>query len=115
MARATPIVMAFGGGGRRAAPPPPRPNSEEPEWPETLPAFSGRDAVLLTPEGEVWVERLHRANDPTPRYEVFDAAGRLIGQVTLRPGSRVVGFGKGTVYVVRMDEDDLQYLERFRR
>jgi hypothetical protein len=26
-----------------------------------------------------------------------------------------VAFGQGTVYVVRMDEDDLQYLERYRR
>jgi hypothetical protein len=57
----------------------------------------------------------HSPGDATPKYDRFDAAGRLVGQVTLRPRSRVVGFGAGTVYVVRTDEDDLQYLERYRR
>jgi hypothetical protein len=46
---------------------------------------------------------------------VFDQQGRKIAEVTLRPRSRVVGFGQGTVYVARSDEDDLQYLERYRR
>jgi hypothetical protein len=87
----------------------------EPEWPATIPAFTGGDAVQITPEGEVWVERTRKASDRTPRYDVFDRTGRLTGQVRLRPRSRVVGFGKGTVYVVRSDEDDLQYLERFAR
>ena len=50
-----------------------------------------------------------------PSYDVFDGAGTLVRQVTLRPRSRVVGFGNGTVYLVRLDEDDLQYLERYRR
>ena len=39
----------------------------------------------------------------------------LTGLVVLRPKSRVAGFGRGTVYVSRLDEDDLVYLERYRR
>jgi hypothetical protein len=69
----------------------------------------------MTPEGQVWVQRVKPASDKTPSYDVFDGAGNLVGSVTLRPKSRVAGFGKGTVYVVRSDEDDLQYLERYRR
>ena len=115
MARARPTVMTFGGG--RAGPPPriDPPRLEEIDFPETMPAFSGRDAVLITPEGEVWVSRLRAGSDKTPRYDVFDQKGQRIGEVTLRPESRVVGFGKGTVYVARSDEDDLQYLERYPR
>lgn len=113
--RARPVVMTFGGGGGSGArsmnvgPP-----SEDPEWPEAKPPFTGQDAVLVSPAGEVWVERTRTASDNTPKYDVFDGAGRLVRVVTLRPRSRVAGFGKGAVYVVRSDEDDLQYLERFR-
>lgn len=115
--RVRPMVMAFGPGGRSAAPPPGAVAAaqEEPKWPEAKPPFTGRDAVQVTPEGQVWVARTRKAGDPTPVYDVFDASGSLAGQVTLRPRSRVVGFGKGTVYVARSDEDDLQYLERYRR
>jgi len=49
-----------------------------------------------------------------PRHDVFDAAGRVVERVVLAPGSRVVGFGRGTVYVARSDEDDLQHLELHR-
>jgi len=71
--------------------------------------------VLVTPAGEVWVERTRKADDPAPVYDIFDRAGRLTGRATLRPRSRIVGFGRGAVYVVRTDEDDLEYLERYRR
>jgi hypothetical protein len=115
--RTRPMIMAIGGAGGARGPAPriEPPKESEIEWPETLPAFSGNDAVQMTPEGQVWVQRVKPASDKTPSYDVFDGAGKLVGSVTLRPKSRVAGFGKGTVYVVRSDEDDLQYLERYRR
>jgi len=43
---------------------------------------------------------------------VFDRGGNLVQKVVLPQRTRVIGFGDGTVYTVRMDEDDLQYLQR---
>jgi hypothetical protein len=37
-----------------------------------------------------------------------------VRRVTFPEKSRLVGFGEGTVYTVRTDDDDLQYLERYR-
>jgi hypothetical protein len=87
----------------------------EPEsWPAVKPPFVGANAVLATPTGEVWVLRSRPASDKIPAYDVFDATGKLTGKVTLPPGTRVVGFGAGTVYTVKLDEDDLQTLQRHR-
>lgn len=108
-------ITIGGGGGSRAGPPPGNVQQPEPEFEETMPPFSGRGSVVATPDGEVWVLRTRSASDKTPTYDVFDRTGALVRKVTLNPQSRVVGFGKGTVYVARTDEDDLQYLQRYRR
>ena len=47
-------------------------------------------------------------------YDVFGADGRLVRRVSFPAKTRLVGFGTGTVYAARSDEDDLQYLERYR-
>ena len=95
-----------GGGG----PVPPQ------EFADTKPPFDGSSAgsVLATPEGEAWVLRTRPAADKVPTYDVFDRTGALVRKVSLNPNSRVVGFGRGTVYVARTDEDDLQYLQKYR-
>jgi hypothetical protein len=59
-----------------------------------------------------WVRRHVRAGDPST-YDVFDADGNRVGSVLLESGKRIVGFGRGTVYVVAFDEFDLNYLERY--
>ncbi len=87
----------------------------DPEFEDTKPPFTGNNAVLVAPEGEVWVARTRSATDQVPSYDVFDKAGALVRKVKLNPKSTVIGFGKGTVYVIRTDEEDLQYLERYRR
>jgi hypothetical protein len=33
--------------------------------------------------------------------------------VVLAPRSKLLGFGKSSVYVLRIDEDDLQYVQRY--
>lgn len=101
-----------GGGGTNFQAPPP-------EFADTKPPFiagpGGGGSVVVTPEGEVWVLRTRPAGDKIPTYDVFDRTGTLVKKVSLNPSSRVVGFGKGVVYVVRTDEDDLQYLQRYAR
>ena len=105
-----------GGGGR---PPGGDPSPPPPEFADTKPPFEAGigvgGTVQATPDGEVWVLRTRPASDKTPSYDVFDKSGTLIKKVTLNPNSRVAGFGKGTVYVVRSDEDDLQYVQRYKR
>jgi len=114
------VRLVFGGGpggGGGGGGPPPNLQLPPPEFADTKPPFDGAggNSVLATPEGEVWVLRTRPAGDKTPTYDVFDRGGALVKKVSLNPSSRVVGFGKGTVYVVRTDEDDLQYLQRYAR
>ena len=86
---------------------------EPTDWPDVKPAFTG-NAAAAAPNGELWVLRTRSAKDKIPTYDVFDASGRLVSRVALPAETRLVGFGKGTVYLARSDEDDLQYLQRYR-
>jgi hypothetical protein len=104
-----------GGGTRSSSAPPPNLQPPAPEFADTKPPYDGQGAVQVAPEGEVWVLRTRPAGDKVPTYDVFDRSGKLVKKVSLNPNSRVVGFGKGVVYVARTDEDDLQYLQRFAR
>lgn len=83
------------------------------DWPDFVPPFLANAAAVRT-NGEVWVLRTRKPGDNIPVYDVFDASGRVIGRVSLPAKSRLIGFGQGTVYLVRLDDDDLQYLQRFR-
>ena len=109
-------VMVMGGsggsgGGRTMNVP--RPDVNEMEWPDVKPAFP-RGAMHVTPEGEAWVQRYVEYSQPET-FDVFDASGHRVKQVVLPEGRRFIGFGDGTLYAVRVDEDDLQWLERYRR
>lgn len=81
------------------------------EWPAAKPAFYGRP-IPVDSSGRAWVRR-HRDGGDTPVYDVFDGSGTREMAVELAPERRVVGFGNGRVYVVRMDEYGLQFLERY--
>ena len=112
------MISIGGGGGGRTMSAAPATNQPEPEFEATMPPFvggPGGTAVFATPDGEVWVARTRPASDKIPTYDVFDRTGALVKKVTLNPNSRLAGFGKGTVYVVRTDDDDLQYLQRYKK
>lgn len=88
------------------------PQNEPTEWPAVLPAFQYTQVHAL-PNGQIWVGRYRAASDKNPRFDVFDATGKHTGQVVFPPRTNVIGFGKGVVYTVRIDDDDLQYLQRY--
>ncbi|MGI8842118.1 MAG: hypothetical protein ACR2HZ_00345, partial [Gemmatimonadaceae bacterium] len=82
------------------------------DWPEYKPPFVG-NAATVAPNGELWVRRTRPTGDDAPFYDVFDGKGQLVGHVRLPKGTRLAGFGKSSVYLVRLDADDLQYLQRY--
>lgn len=81
-------------------------------WPAHLPPFR-IDAAEFSPDGILWVQRTTPAGD-APLFDLIDRSGRVVQQVRLAKRSKLLGFGAGTVYVLRIDEDDLQYLQRYR-
>ena len=97
--------LSRGGGGGSG------PGIDDYEWPDAMPAFQA-NRVYISPEGDAWVQRYVRAND-APAFDIFGEDGKLKGRVTLPQGRRLVGFGKGSVYLSVRDEFDLQYLERY--
>lgn len=82
-------------------------------WPAVKPPFLV-GAVHVAPDGRVWVLRTRAHDDPVPVYDVFDGAGRVAERIALPAGTRLVGFGRGTVYLARTDGDDLVWLARVR-
>ncbi len=100
------VTLGRGGG-------PGNPDIDGLDWPETKPAFVD-NGVWVTPEGDMWVRRHVPAGEPV-RLDVFGSDASLKGAVTLPAGRQIVGFGRGTVYVMRTDDLGLQWLERYRR
>ena len=83
------------------------------DWPDVMPAFAA-NGVRVTPEGDVWVRRSVPAGGEAV-FDVFGADGQLKERITLPADRRIAGFGPEHVYMVRNDEFDLQWLERYRR
>ena len=88
------------------------PPSIDAEFPAFMPPFVWWE-TLARPNGELWVLRSRKASE-NAIYDVFNAAGTMIGRVSLPSKTRLVGFGNGTIYVVRRDDDDLEYLQRYK-
>lgn len=86
---------------------------EPPAWPAFKPPFVPESA-RIAPDGRLWVRRHRPAADAAARYDVFDRAGRVVEHVVLPAGTRLVGFGRGAVYLARETDDGLQFLQRHR-
>ena len=92
------------------------PGVDDFEWAATFPAFR-TDRTLISSRGEAWVERWSPVSSDT-RLEVFDDEGSWQGSVFLPPRRHLIGFGHGqdsgdVAYLVRTDEFDLKWLERY--
>jgi hypothetical protein len=102
--------------GLRSASVGPNTNVQDPEnWGgEYMPPFlQNQNTVQFSNDGYLWVQRTGPAGQP-PTFDVIDRAGNLVQKVVLPKKARLLGFGNGTVYIARVDEDDLQYLQRHR-
>jgi hypothetical protein len=88
-----------------------RAGPEPTEWPDVLPPFL-TGAALFAPDGLLWVKRTTAAGLPAT-YDVLDQKGTVIRRVMLPPRTRLLGFGRSGVYAVRIDQDDLQHLQRY--
>jgi hypothetical protein len=87
-------------------------NMTPPEsWPTVYPAIAPLQAYAA-PDGRLWVQRSTPARLDRHHWDVIDAAGALVARWRLPVGVRLIGVGTGVVYTVRVDEDDLQYLQR---
>jgi hypothetical protein len=86
---------------------------DPPSWPESLAPFLG-GALRFDATGHLWVRRTTAAGAP-PIYDVVDPQGQLVRKVTLPLRSHIVGFGTNdAIYVVHRNDDDVQFLQRFR-
>jgi hypothetical protein len=114
--RSAPIAITRsvgpGGAQTRAAAPGNIQMPEPTDWPEFKAPFA-RQGLFATPNGELWVRKSLPAGQ-APLFDVIDASGKVVGRVALPKDTRIVGFGNGTLYLAKFDEDDLQYLQRYR-
>ena len=102
-----------GGPGPGAPPPDALRNLPELTFPAFKPPFEMGNS-FARPNGEVWVLRSRAANDRVAVYDVLTRTGGLVRRVAFPGSTEVIGFGNTMVYTVRLDDDELQYLERWR-
>ena len=114
--RGATMMMVSNDNGRRSASVGPNTNVQDPEnWGgEYMPPFlQNQNTVQFSNDGFLWVQRTGPAGQP-PTYDVIDRAGNLVQKVVLPKKARLLGFGNGAVYIARVDEDDLQYIQKHR-
>lgn len=104
----TQTQASVGGGGG----PPLQPLTD---WPEVKPPFrAGQASVWARPNGELWIRRTEAAGAKGTLYDVVNLQGAVAYQMRLDDRVTLVGFGNGTVYTTKADEDDLLTLRRHR-
>ncbi len=110
----TGIAVEVGGrGGTQSVQQVPITFREPDSWPEFKHPF--QEAVLVAPTGELWVMKQLSAAQKNPTYDIIGARGELLSRVVVPQRTRLLGFGRnGTVYLVRRDADDLEYIQRHR-
>lgn len=79
-------------------------------WAANKPPYTN---LQSSPDGHLWVTLSQPTGTKKAKFDVLNSAGTPVAQVVLAPGERLVGFGRGTVYTVRRDADDLQYLRKY--
>ncbi|MEO5825734.1 MAG: hypothetical protein ABIR59_07595, partial [Gemmatimonadales bacterium] len=84
------------------------------DWRSAIPPFWGfyNAALYQAPGGSLLIARAPTAALPTPTYDLVNRRGAYLGQLVLPVGQRVAGFGARSIYVVVVDTDGLETLQR---
>ena len=69
-------------------------------------------APMLAPSGELWVERSTPHGSPS-EWDVFNVAGARIRRIRLPADRRLLGLGRNSAYLVAVDEDGFEKVERY--
>jgi 6-bladed beta-propeller len=78
------------------------------DFPKNRPAYS---RFFLSDLGHIFVQTYEKADGGRLFHDVFDAEGRFIGRLPLKPSG--VGIQKGKYYAVEEDEEGYQYVKRY--
>lgn len=81
-------------------------------FPDFVPPFRWGYAPA-SPHGHVWVRLDVESGPDRTVFDVIDRNGRLAHRLAVPGRARVVGFGPSSVYLVRLDELDLEWLEKY--
>jgi hypothetical protein len=81
------------------------------KWPNEYPPVGGY-AAIPAPDGRLWVKRAIPVRIGREQWDVIDANGKLVARYQLPKKVNLFAAGDGVVYTVRVDEDDLRYLQR---
>ncbi len=79
------------------------------QWPDHLPPFL---SIRFDPQGTLWVHRTTEVGSPEV-FDLIDRQGNLVRQIRTPPRTQLVGFGRSHVYLVRLDPDHQEFLERY--
>lgn len=78
-------------------------------FPERKPFFSG---LAVDPEGLVWVRRPGASGTQT--WEVRRPSGERVGELRVPAGSQVMAVSRRSVYVLQLDDMEVETLHRYR-
>ena len=83
-------------------------------FPATKPALPsmGGAIAMFDANGNLWVARERVRGDAVSKYDVIAEGKGIVAQVKLPADTRLVGFGKGVVYLARAEEGS-DWLERY--
>jgi hypothetical protein len=110
-ARPVPVTMMTPNGNQSAAL---RawPVVEPVEFPRFLPPILDK-ATLFAPDGLLWIHRAVAVGS-LELFDIVNERGVQVRQVRFPARTRLIGFGKDHLYLVRLDPDNQEFLERYR-
>lgn len=81
-------------------------------FPAVMPPFEVQGA-LLAPNGNIWVRRTGPASQASARVDILDQHGNHRATLRLPPKARLLALGSRFVYLLAVDADGFQTLERY--